>query len=177
MITVSKTLCDTDKVQDIPSGEMIEQLEVQRKQLDDVIDQLAVNHQIMELFYEEYQSMKRRQGTAHLMNYIRLREELLKDLRRIRKHRCSYKEIFSLFGMYINELSAILEDQGVEILRAYRGTKFDPETQKPIEKIETDKKELEDTVRKVFGDGYRWNGMMLKKTDVAVVKSNKEEGN
>ena len=50
MITVSKTLCDTDKVQDIPSGEMIEQLEVQRKQLDDVIDQLAVNHQIMELF-------------------------------------------------------------------------------------------------------------------------------
>lgn len=155
--------------------EMRKTLEENNKMLNEMKEmmnqqQSAMEQQqeIMSLFYQEYQSLKRRQGKQQLMNYIRMRDSMLKDIAYYENHFLGGDSISKLLRDYVNTLTEILEDQSVEILTSRRGEEFDPETQKPIERVQASQAEYNNVVYKVFNCGYRWNGIMLKKMDVAV---------
>ena len=70
--------------------------------------------------------------------------------------------------MYVNEYTDMLEERGVEIVECQVEETFDPEIQKPIERINVGRAEYDNVICKVYSSGYRWHGLVLKKIDVAV---------
>jgi molecular chaperone GrpE (heat shock protein) len=148
--------------------EISQQLESQQQAFAEISQQLSTQQEIMKLFYEEYQSLKKRQGRAQLMNYIKMRDSMIKDMAMYEEKYQTNAVGYKLLAMYVNDLTEILEDQSVEVLAGNPGKVFDPETQKPIERVEVYRPEQDNLVLKVYNCGYRWNGIMLKKMDVSV---------
>lgn len=154
--------------QQLAYGEISQQLAVYQQAFVDISQQLNTQQEIMNLFYREYQSLKKRQGKEQLMNYIRMRDSMLKDMTMYETRHQTNVNGYRLLSMYVNELDEILEDLSVEILYGNPGMAFNAETQKPIERIQVFRPEENNLVCKVFNCGYRWDGIMLKKMDVAV---------
>ena len=155
--------------QQLAYDEISRQLIAHQEAYADISQQLSTQKEIMNLFYGEYQSMKKRQGKAQLMNYIRMRDSMLKDMAMYEaKHGGSNANGYKLLSMYVDELDEILEDLSVDILYSKPGMVFDPETQKPIERVIVCRPEENNLVCKVFSCGYRWDGIVVKKMDVAV---------
>lgn len=154
--------------QQLAYNEVCQQLVAQQESLVDISQQLSTQQEIMNLFYREYQSMKKRQGKAQLMNYIRMRDSMLKDMAMYESRQQTNANGYRLLSMYVNELDEILEELSVDILYGNPGMIFDPETQKPIERVPVFSPERSNLVCKVFNCGYRWDGIILKKMDVAV---------
>lgn len=154
--------------QQLAYNEISQQLAANQEALTDITQHLSTQQEIMNLFYGEYQSLKKRQGKAQLMTYIRMRDSMLKDMAMYESRHQTNVNGYRLLSMYVNELDEVLEDLSVEILYSNPGAEFDPETQKPIERVSVYRPEENNLVYKVFNCGYRWDGIMLKKMDVAV---------
>lgn len=148
--------------------EIRQELDENKKMLREMSEMIKQQQEIMSLFYQEYQSLKRRQGKEQLMEYIRMRDSMLKDIAYYENHYQMNERGCRLLRMYVDKITEILEDQSVEILTAGAGELFDPETQKPIERVQAYSPEYNNVVYKVFNCGYRWSGIMLKKMDVSV---------
>ena len=140
----------------------------QEEMLTDITKKLAQQQEILGLFYEEYQELKKRSEKQYLMSYIRMRESMLKDMSYYVQRNQTNTQGYKLLSMYVNEYTELLEDHGVEILDCKPHEYFNPETQKPIERVGVVREEYQDLICRVYGSGYRWNGIMLKKIDVAV---------
>lgn len=155
--------------------EMKKNLEENNKALNEMREMMShqqkiaeQQQEIMTLFYQEYQSLKKRQGKHQLMNYIRMRDSMLKDIAYYENNCLEGNGICKILRNYVSTLTEILEDESVEILTSSNGELFNPETQKPIKRIQAPQAEYNNVVYEVFNCGYRWNGMMLKKMDVSV---------
>lgn len=154
--------------QQLAYDEISQQFLANQEALLNISQQLSTQQEIMNLFYGEYQSLKKRQGKAQLMNYIRMRDSMLKDLAMYEARHQTNVNGYKLISMYVGELDEVLEDLSVEILYCNPGMVFNSETQKPIERVPVYRPEEDNLVCKVFNCGYRWDGIMLKKMDVAV---------
>lgn len=149
----------------IALAKKINEQEQAMKRLSEAFDE---QQEILQLYYKTYQEMKRQNQQKYLMGYIRMRDDMLKDVERMKASECVDENTLRLFAMYIDELDALLEDNGVEILNCCENEEYNPEIQKPLERIDTERAELNNKVVRVFGCGYRWNGIILKKAYVAV---------
>lgn len=140
----------------------------QEEMLEELISQVMRQQEILGLYYKEYQQLKRHNEKQYLMTFIRMRESMLKDMARYEQNHQTNTTGYKLLNMYVNEYTDILEDHGVEIVDCSETEFFDPEIQKPIERISVVKEEYDNKICKVYSSGYRWNGIILKKIDVAV---------
>jgi len=123
---------------------------------------------VIRLFYGEYQEMKKNQEKKYLLQFIRMREEMVRDMVRLKKNGIGDKEVIHYLNIYAEELADVLEDHGVEIIVCKEGEMFDSSIMKPIMRVDTDIVEANNRVAEVCSFAYRWKGMMLKKMDVAV---------
>lgn len=187
-------------------------VEFQGEVLDD-IKGLTENHdEILKLYYKEYLELKRQNEKKHLMSYIRMREDLMKDLKRmqqkltnrkeelahfdsqmskyihalrvrgmdniaqaileeirmLRKELESDNEQIELLEIYLDQYTTILEDNGIEIISCNVKDEFHPEIAKPVSKVEVKYPEMHNKIFKLYGDAYKWNGVVIKKADVIV---------
>lgn len=156
------------KQQQTDYNEVKEQLNTCQQAITEISQQMTTQQEIMQLFYKEYLSLKKRQGKAQLMNYVRMRDAMMKDIAMYEEHNRTNSMGYRLLKMYVNELTEILEDQSVEIITAQRGEKFNPEIQKPVERVTVYRAENDNLINKVYNCGYRWEGIMLKKIEVSV---------
>ena len=139
------------------------------RKMDDLSSQMAEQSEILRLFYEEYQEMKKMNEKKHLMKIIRMREDLRKDI--VRLHRKGYTdrdEVVMYLRIYADTCTDILEENGVEILSCKKGEKFQREFQKPLKSERVMDPEKHNTIVEVYGNGYKWRGIVLQKIDVAV---------
>ena len=138
-------------------------------QIDELSSQMAEQTEILGLFYGEYQEMKKMNEKKYLMKFIRMREDLRKDI--IRLHRQGYSdsdEAILYLKIYADTCTDILEENGVEILSCKKGDKFQREIQKPLKSEQVANPEKHNTIVEVYGNGYKWKGIMLQKMNVAV---------
>lgn len=140
----------------------------QEEMLNALTAQVTKQQEILSLYYNEYQEMKRHNEKQYLMTYIRMRESMLKDMALYEQKHQTNTMGYQLLSMYVNEYTEILEDHGVEIVECIEEECFNPEIQKPIERVDVSRKEYDNLVCKVYSSGYLWNGIVLKKIDVAV---------
>lgn len=143
-------------------------MDVQSELLRNMSEQLKQQQEILSLYYREYQELKKRNEKQHLMIYIRMRDSMLKDMALYQERNQTNTRGYQLLDMYVNEYTEILEDMGVEIMDNVISAVFNPEYQKPVERIDVYDRRYHDVVCKVFSAGYRWNGIMLKKMNVSV---------
>ncbi len=148
--------------------EMKLRMKQQQSMLDNISKQMTEQREIMMLFYTEYQALKKQQSRKQLMHYIEMRDSMLKDMTLYEEDKQTDTRGYKLLGMYVDQLTDILEDQDVEILTGSAGELFDPEIQKPIERIEATNVTDNNRVCRVFNCAYRWKGVVLKKMDVSV---------
>lgn len=154
-------------------GKILKKMNVQEKIIKELENKINNQQEILEMYYTAYQEMKRQNQKKYLMSYIRLRDDISKDIERIKENKKFNEEVIDLLGIYIEDLNILLEDNGVEILECCEGEVFDPEIQKPLEKIKTKRKEFDNKVIRVFSCGYRWKGIILKKIYVSIGDFNK----
>lgn len=148
------------------AGRKMEELGVQMNELG---RQVAEQTEILGLFYGEYQEMKKMNEKKHLMKIIRMREDLRKDIIRLyRKGHTDSDEVILYLKIYADTCTDILEENGVEILSCKKGEKFQREIQKPLKSEQVTDPEKHNTIVEVYGNGYKWRGIMLQKMDVAV---------
>lgn len=140
----------------------------QEEMMNGLFEQMDRQKEILNLYYKEYQEMKRRQEKQYLMTYIRMRESMLRDMEVYEQRQQTHTQGYRLLSMYVNEYTDMLEERGVEIVECQTEEAFNPEIQKPIERIRVDREEYDNMVCKVYSSGYRWHGFVLKKIDVAV---------
>lgn len=148
--------------------EMKLRIKKQQSMFEDISKQLAEQREIMMLFYSEYQALKKRQSREPLMHYIEMRDSMLKDISLYEENRQTNARGYKLLGMYVDQLTDILEDQDVEILTSSSGEFFNPEIQRPIERVEVTNVKDNNRLYRVFNCAYRWKGVVLKKMDVSV---------
>lgn len=146
----------------------------QEEMIKKLVDKINDQQEILKLYYTTYQEMKIQNQKKYLMGYIRIRDNILKDIEEVKKRDNSNEEIIDLLELYINDLDVLLEDNEVEILNGCVGEKFNPKTQKPLERVKTEQRELDNKIVQVFGCGYEWRGMILKKIYVSVGGYNNE---
>lgn len=140
----------------------------QEETIKELAEQIGKQQEILGLYYKEYQELKKQNEKQYLMTYIRMRESMLKDMAKYKQNNQTNTTGYQLLSMYVNEFTEMLEDHGVEIIDCSEAELFDPIIQKPIERIAVSREEYNNVVCKVFSSGYRWNGIVLKKIDVAV---------
>lgn len=143
-------------------------MERQEEMMNELIEQLNRQKEILNLYYKEYQELKRHQEKQYLMTYIRMRESMLRDMEIYEQRQQTHTQGYRLLSMYVNEYTDMLEERGVEIVECQVEEIFDPEIQKPIERINVGRAEDDNVICKVYSSGYRWHGLVLKKIDVAV---------
>ena len=61
--------------------EMKRCMERQEEMMNELIEQLNRQKEILNLYYKEYQELKRHQEKQYLMTYIRMRESMLRDMK------------------------------------------------------------------------------------------------
>ena len=149
-------------------GKILKKMNVQEKLIKELGNKINNQQEILEMYYTAYQEMKRQNQKKYLMSYIRLRDDISKDIERIKENKKFEEEVIDILDIYREDLSILLEDNGVEILECCEGEVFDPEIQKPLEKIKTKRKEFDNKVIRVFSCGYRWKGIILKKIYVSI---------
>lgn len=147
---------------------LLEKLDTQEEMMDKILDCFDTQQEILERFYQEYQELKRMSQKQYLMGYIRLRDDMLKDVDRMKESGNIDENMLKLLGGYIDTLTMVLEDNEVDIFCCCANDEYDPELQKPLEKVHVCREELGNRIVKVFGCGYRWHGMILKKVNVSV---------
>lgn len=145
-----------------------EKMNKQQEMLEMLGQQMAKQQDILNMYYKEYQILKQNNEKQYLLTYIRMRESMLKDMEKYKARGLSSSYGCCLLKMYVNEYTDLLEDKGVEILECKVNDRFDPEIEKPIKRVDVERQEDHDLVREVYSCGYRWNGFLLKKIDVAV---------
>lgn len=133
-----------------------------------ILNSFDTQQEILGCYYKEYQELKRQNQKKYLMGYIRLRDDMLKDVERMKESGKINEDMLGLLGGYIDDLTTVLEDNGVDIFCCCTNDEYDPELQKPLERVEVCQEELGNRIVKVFGCGYRWHGMILKKVNVSV---------
>lgn len=148
--------------------DLVERLRAQEQELRRMIEAFDKQQEILRLYYKTFQEMKQQNQRKYLMGYIHMRDNMLKDVERIAEGECVDENTLRLLTTYIEELDELLEDNGVEILHCCENDEYDPETQKPLERVDIKQAELDNKVIRVFGCGYRWNEIVLKKAYVAV---------
>lgn len=159
------------RIQAVLLGQMQEMQETIAHQTEQMLlltRELRDQQDILKKYYGEYQLLKKRQETQYLMTYIRMRESMRKDMEFYQEHGKMNTRGYSLLEMYVNEYAELLEDAGVEVLECPERTAFDPSTQKPIERVRVARPEFDGVIIRSYGNGYRRDGVMLKKADVAV---------
>lgn len=147
---------------------LLNKMDAQGEAMGKILDCFDTHQEILERYYQEYQELKRQNQKKYLMGYIRMRDDMLKDVERMKETGYINENMLRLLGGYIDTLTMILEDNGVDIFGCYLNDEYDPELQKPLEKVDVCQKELDNKIVKVFGCGYRWHGMILKKVNVSV---------
>ena len=147
---------------------LFEKMDAQGDMMDKILDSFDTQQEILERYYQEYQELKRKNQKQYLMGYIRLRDDMLKDVDRMKESGNIDENMLRLLGGYIDTLTMVLEDNGVDIYCCYANDEYDTELQKPLEKVHVCREELGNRIVKVFGCGYRWHGMILKKVNVSV---------
>lgn len=140
----------------------------QEEMLEKLIVGITKQQEILELYYKEYQQLKRRDEKQYLMTFIRMRESMMKDIVRYEQNCQTDAEEYRVLKIYIDEYTDTLEEYGVEIVDCSVGEYFNPEIQKPIKRVRVAKEDDDNIIFKVFGSGYQWNGMILKKIEVSV---------
>jgi len=75
------------------------------------------------------------------------------------------------------EMTDILVDNGIEIFSYEAGDSFDPRRQKVMDKVDTDRPELNKTIARVFGDGYAFKERTLsaQRVDIYLNKNKPSE--
>mgnify|MGYP001623012262 FL=1 len=153
---------------------LIKRMKSQEEMIKKLVDKINDQQEILKLYYTTYQEMKRQNQKKYLLGYIRMRDNILKDIEEVKRSDNSNEEIIDLLELYINDLDVLLEDNEVEILNGCVGEMFDPKIQKPLERVKTEQRELDNKIVHVFGCGYQWRGMILKKIYVSVGDYNNE---
>ena len=115
-----------------------------------------------------YQALKAHQNMEHLKTYISLRDAMMEDLFEYEQRGQTNTRGYSKLVMYVNQLTDILENYGVEILEACPGMPFDADTQKPLKRVEAFRKEDHERLYRVYNCGYRKGDYVLKKMYVDV---------
>lgn len=153
---------------------VLEQIAEYLEQIDEVIARLKRQEKIMDFLYMEHLNKKDEELKEYLKHCINVREDLLKDLARARNE--NNEEMVKVLSIYAEEYAQYLRFKGVEILTCRPGQKFDPEVEKPIYREQV-APQFHNKVMKVYGNGYRWKGCMLKKIFVSVGICSKGGGN
>lgn len=143
-------------------GMILEQLSCK---MDELGKGLEKQGKIMEILYKDHQDKKEKEKEAYLKHCIAVREDMLKDITRLRN--TNNLEALKLMNIYAEEYEQYLRFQGVEILTCKPGDDFDSEIAKPIYKDKVQPK-YHNKVTRVYGNGYKWKGIMLKKIFVSV---------
>ncbi len=147
---------------------LFEKMDAQEEMMEKIMDSFDNQQEILGCYYKEYQELKRRNQKKYLMDYIRLRDDMLKDVDRMKESGNINEDMLGLLGGYIDALTTVLEDNEVDIYYCCTNDEYDPELQKPLERVDVCQEELGNRIVKVFGCGYRWHGMILKKVNVSV---------
>ena len=144
------------------AGIILEQLP---EKIDFIEKGLEKQGKIMEILYKDHLNKKEEEKEKYLKHCISVREDMLKDIARLRND--NNLEALKLMNIYADEYEQYLRFQGVEILTCKPGDDFDPEIEKPIYKDKVHPR-YHNKVTRVYGNGYRWKEVMLKKIFVSV---------
>ena len=156
----------------VPGG-IADSLDRQEKVMGEILEQFRDQQEILDLYYKTYLEMKKQNQKKYLLTYIRMRDEMEKDIGRMKEQGGTNEETSRLLGIYIEEYNTLPEDNGVEILTCRENEEFVPKLQKPLKRVDVCSADLNNKVVQVYGHGYMWNGIVLKKTEVAVGVYNK----
>lgn len=152
---------------------IVERMDIHEQVTRDIQEQLLEQKVILKLYYDTYLEMKKRNQKKYLLTYIRMRDEMLKDIERMKLRGKVNEDTFRLLSIYIEEYNTLLQDNGVEILVCRENDEFEPEFQKPIKRVDVNYAELDNKVVRVYEHGYMWEEIVLKKIQVAVGVYNK----
>ena len=64
---------------------LFEKMDTQEDMMDKILDSFDTQQEILERYYQEYQELKRKNQKQYLMGYIRLRDDMLKDVDRMKE--------------------------------------------------------------------------------------------
>lgn len=89
-------------------------VEYQGELLDDIKGLTVKHDEILKLYYKEYLEMKKQNEKKHLMSYIRMREDLMKDLERLQQKLTTRKEELAQFDSQMSKCIHALRVRGME---------------------------------------------------------------
>ncbi len=148
--------------------QMEAQLSAQQEEFNQILKEFEKQHEVLANFNKEYRALKKRLGRDHLMRLIRLREDLVEDMKEYEKYNKTDLKGYKYTEAHVEELTEILEDQGVELITGVPGMAFNKEEHVALDIIPVHRQEQNELIYKVFKCGYRWAGIPLKKMEVVV---------
>ena len=89
-------------------GKILKKMNVQEKIIKELENKINNQQEILEMYYTAYQEMKRQNQKKYLMSYIRLRDDISKDIERIKENKKFNEEVIDLLGIYIEDLNILL---------------------------------------------------------------------
>lgn len=161
------------KSSEVMMSGILERMDRQERVLGDIVKKFEDQQEILGLYYKTYQEMKMQNQKKYLLTYIRMRDAMLKDIDCMKARGSVNEEMFRLLSIYIEEYNILLQDNGVEILSCRENEEFKPDIEKPLKRVSVHYADLDNKVVQVYGYGYKWNGIVLKKIQVAIGVYNK----
>lgn len=152
----------------VQAGEICDRLMEQMVMLNGIADKIEKQDEVIRFFYEEYQELKRRNEKRFLMACIRMREAFKKEIFQLSNKEPVNWDAIEVIKVHLDECTAFLEENGVEITVCGLNEVFNKEMERPISRDDVDDPELNNRITRIYSDGYNWHGGMLKKIEVAV---------
>ena len=149
-------------------AELKRMLADQREIGKEILERFRRQQETIALRSQDDRALGKKRERDLLMGHVTIHDHLFKNMASFEKRGRKDSEGYVLLKMYADWLAEILEEAEVEILAGNPGIMFDPDFHLPTERVEAAGEEDHERVCRVNSCGYRWNGVMLKKMEVAV---------
>ena len=86
---------------------LIKRMKSQEEMIKKLVDKINDQQEMLKLYYTTYQEMKRQNQKKYLLGYIRMRDNILKDIEEVKRSDNSNEEIIDLLEVYINNFGVV----------------------------------------------------------------------
>ena len=136
-----------------------------------------MQEEILDLFYKEFKEMKARiSEKRHIRTYIRIREELKKELRPWEHAELNISSPIAALELLQYDIEEILKDMGVEIVPVKEGDKYDENIHKATRREAVTDPAEHGKILYVSNDTYFWEGKPIVLAEVVVGVLEEGEG-